>query len=309
MKYRKPLVSVIMNCKNGENFINDSVGSLLQQSYKNWELIFWDNFSNDKSVKKIKSYNDERIKVYRSKKTITLGHARQNALKKCKGSYVSFLDVDDLWIKNKLKLQIKLFNSNKKLGLVFCNELFFSKNSQKIGYKKKNLPTGKIYTQLLNNYFISFSTVMVKMSVIKANKINFSRLFNHISDFDFVMKLSRVTYIDLLYQVLVKTRIHFNSGSYKQPENFFFEKRIFLSQLKKNNKSYFSKNKLFFLKFEKSYFREYLLNLIMLKRYKEIKKLISNNKFFNRKIVYSFLRLRFFIDILSVIIKKKRMYI
>jgi glycosyltransferase involved in cell wall biosynthesis len=298
-----------MNCKNGENFINDSVGSLLQQSYKNWELIFWDNFSNDKSVKKIKSYNDERIKVYRSKKTITLGHARQNALKKCKGSYVSFLDVDDLWIKNKLKLQIKLFNSNKKLGLVFCNELFFSKNSQKIGYKKKNLPTGKIYTQLLNNYFISFSTVMVKMSVIKANKINFSRLFNHISDFDFVMKLSRVTYIDLLYQVLVKTRIHFNSGSYKQPENFFFEKRIFLSKLKKNNKSYFSKNKLFFLKFEKGYFREYLLNLIMLKRYKEIKKLISNNKFFNRKIVYNFLRLRFFIDILSVIIKKKRMYI
>ena len=130
-----------MNCKNGENFIDESVGSLLNQSYLNWELIFWDNASQDESLKKIKSYKDKRFRVFKSKKNISLGFARQKALNKCKGSFVSFLDVDDIWVKDILKIQIKLFQNNKKLGLAFSNELLFSKKSQRINYQKKNIPT------------------------------------------------------------------------------------------------------------------------------------------------------------------------
>ena len=59
-----------------------------------------------------------------------MGFARQKALNKCKGSFVSFLDVDDIWVKDKLKIQIKLFQNNKKLGLAFSNELLFSKKAK-----------------------------------------------------------------------------------------------------------------------------------------------------------------------------------
>ena len=244
MKCNEPLISVIMNCKNGENFIDESVGSLLNQSYLNWELIFWDNASKDESLKKIKSYKDKRFRVFKSKKNISLGFARQKALNKCKGSFVSFLDVDDIWVKDKLKIQIKLFQNNKKLGLAFSNELLFSKKSQRINYQKKNIPTGKIFSILINNYFISFSTVMVKKSLILKNNINFCKNLNHISDFDFVLKLSRITHVDLVYDVLVKTRIHYNSGSYMQPENFFTEKKFFLKNMKKNNRNLLLKNKI-----------------------------------------------------------------
>ena len=53
-----------MNCYNGENYLSESIDSVLQQTYKNWELIFWDNKSEDKSAKIFKSFNDKRFKYF-----------------------------------------------------------------------------------------------------------------------------------------------------------------------------------------------------------------------------------------------------
>ena len=87
-----PLVTVIMNCKNGKKFIKESVNSLLNQTYKNWELIFWDNASTDKSLEILKLFNDKRIFFFKNKKASTLGEARKKALKKAKGKFICILD-------------------------------------------------------------------------------------------------------------------------------------------------------------------------------------------------------------------------
>ena len=60
-------VSVIMNCHNGANYLNDSIKSLLKQKYKNWELIFWDNMSLDNSKQILLNFKDKRIKYFKSK--------------------------------------------------------------------------------------------------------------------------------------------------------------------------------------------------------------------------------------------------
>ena len=106
MKKKNDLVSIIVNCFNGEKFLKNSINSILNQTYKNFEIIFFDNFSSDNSAKIIKSYKDRRIKYYRSKKNLNLYNARNLAIKKAKGKYVSFLDTDDWWNKNKLLEQI-----------------------------------------------------------------------------------------------------------------------------------------------------------------------------------------------------------
>ena len=64
--YRK--VSIIMNCYNGENYLDESLNSVINQTYKNWELIFYDNCSTDKSVTILEKYKDKRIKYFKSKK-------------------------------------------------------------------------------------------------------------------------------------------------------------------------------------------------------------------------------------------------
>ena len=68
----KKLVSVIMNCYNGEKFLREAVQSVLNQKYKKWELIFWNNNSTDNSKKIFKSFKDKRLKYYFKKKKVSL---------------------------------------------------------------------------------------------------------------------------------------------------------------------------------------------------------------------------------------------
>ena len=120
--HSKPLISIVMNCFNGEKYLSDSLESIQKQTYKNWELIFWDNLSNDKSKKIFESFEDKRFKYYSAIEHTTLTKARNLALSKCKGDFIAFLDVDDWWSLNKLELQLKLFE-DPSVQLVYGNFL------------------------------------------------------------------------------------------------------------------------------------------------------------------------------------------
>ena len=85
-----------MNCHNGEKFLSESLSSILNQTYNNWEIIFFDNASNDKSREILKNYNDKRIKYFKNNKLVDLYKARNLAVDQCSGEYISFLDTDDL---------------------------------------------------------------------------------------------------------------------------------------------------------------------------------------------------------------------
>ena len=65
---KKPVVSIIMNCFNGEKFLNESLQSVINQSFKNWELIFFDNNSTDQSVEVANGFQDKRFKIISTKK-------------------------------------------------------------------------------------------------------------------------------------------------------------------------------------------------------------------------------------------------
>ncbi len=120
----EPLISIIMNCKNGERYLEESLESIINQSYQNWELIFVDNASNDNSKKIFFNLNDHRFKYFYLKNEVNLGTARQEALKNCSGDFISFLDTDDIWFNEKLEKQIHYFK-NPKIGMVISNTIFF----------------------------------------------------------------------------------------------------------------------------------------------------------------------------------------
>ena len=101
-----PLVSVIINCHNGEKYLEECLKSIILQSYDNWEIIFWDNLSIDRSKNIVNSFSDKRIKYFYSNKFLNLYHARNLAIERASGKYISFLDVDDTWEKEKMELQV-----------------------------------------------------------------------------------------------------------------------------------------------------------------------------------------------------------
>src|SRR5829696_2506866 len=104
-----PLVSVIMNCFNGEKYLREAIDSVLAQSYTNWEIIFWDNQSTDDSARIVRSYRDPRLKYFYAPTHLPLYGARNHAIDRAAGELIAFLDVDDWWIPSKLEQQVPLF--------------------------------------------------------------------------------------------------------------------------------------------------------------------------------------------------------
>ena len=118
---KKELVSIIINCFNGEKYLNKTLNSVLSQKFTNFEVIFFDNCSTDRSSKIFKSFNDIRFKYFKTNKKISLYKSRNLALKKCKGKFITFLDADDWWNKNFLKSRKKFFKSSKEYAFAFSN--------------------------------------------------------------------------------------------------------------------------------------------------------------------------------------------
>ena len=118
-KNKQPLVSIIINCFNGEKFLKKSINSAIKQTYKNIEIIFWNNNSTDNSQKIVSNCSDSRIRCFKSKKFLKLYEARNEAIKISKGKYISFLDVDDWWVPKKISDQIKLIEKKKSNSRIF----------------------------------------------------------------------------------------------------------------------------------------------------------------------------------------------
>ena len=211
---RNPLISVIINCHNGEKYLDNCIKSVLNQTYRNWEIIFFDNNSSDKSSKLIKSYDDHRIKYFRSKKTHTLYKARNLAVNKSNAEYITFLDVDDWWVKTKLKEQINFFLSNPSLDIVYSNlYLFFQKDlSKKIFIKKIN--NKNITQNLVNKFEMPLLTSMIKREFFKL--VKFDDNFTIIGDLDFFIRASTKGKIKGIKKPLAYYRHHENNLSKKK---------------------------------------------------------------------------------------------
>ena len=121
------MISIVVNCHNGEKYLNKCISSILLQKYKKFEVIFYDNCSTDNSKKIIQNFKDQRIKYYFSKKKLSLYKARNEAIKKTSHNLVAFLDVDDWWDKNYLSSKKKFFN-DKKIDYFYTNaQIYYEK--------------------------------------------------------------------------------------------------------------------------------------------------------------------------------------
>lgn len=108
------LVSIITPTYNTEKFIKETLKSVQNQTYQNWEMILVDDASTDETVKIISDFakKDSRIKLFTLEKNSGNGFARNVALEKAVGKYIAYLDADDLWFANKLEKQIAFLKAN-----------------------------------------------------------------------------------------------------------------------------------------------------------------------------------------------------
>ena len=253
-----PRVSIIMNCFNGEKFLNQSLDSIIQQTYKNWELIFWDVSTSDKSKKILEEYKEKRFKYFNIGVKKNLYNSRNEAIEVSNGELIAFLDCDDWWHKEKLEKQIKLFE-DESVAMVYSG--YFEYHQHKNKFKKissSKIFSGYIQSKIIHDYHIGILTTLIRKKVFNEIK-GYNNFFHICGDFEFNIRMSENNKIIGLKEFLAYYRIHkeniskdidkeiieleycyeiFKKKGLKNLKKFenFLNYRKFKNSLKKNNR-------------------------------------------------------------------------
>ena len=220
---KTPVISVIMNCYNSERYLKEAIDSVYAQTYTNWEIIFWDNNSSDKSSDIAKSY-DNKVKYFKAEKTTPLGEARVLAVEKSSGNYLAFLDCDDYWFPQKLGLQIEVFLKNPNIAVVYglCELVYEDSNLKKIIPKKGKLKEGYIFDDLAKEDFIPFPSVLLdKTKFIECG--GFPIHFKSATDYWILLHLANDYKFKAIKNICCGYRTHQYNLSHKLAETSAFE--------------------------------------------------------------------------------------
>lgn len=172
----KNLVSIIVPIYNAERFLNETIDTIENQTYTDWELILVNDCSKDKSLeiieKRIKK--NSNIKVVNLEKNLGVANARNKGIDVARGNFICFIDADDLWKKEKLEKQIEFM---KKMECAFSFTGYEFANEKGIGNGKVvKVPQKMKYKDALKNTIIFTSTVMFNMEKISKEEIKMEKV-------------------------------------------------------------------------------------------------------------------------------------
>jgi glycosyltransferase involved in cell wall biosynthesis len=210
-----PLVSIIMNVRNGAAFLRDALNSVLAQTFQDWELVVWDDCSTDDSAKIVSEYRDPRVRCYLSPDDTPLGAARNAAIRKATGEWLAFLDQDDIWMPRKLEQQMALVGSDT--GIIYGRTVMFDARGNRrdydYGHEFSPLPEGDIFTQLFSKacFIAMSSTVLRRLAVEELGGIPDS--IQVVPDYYLYIAIARRYSARAVQQVVCRYRVHPGSMS------------------------------------------------------------------------------------------------
>ena len=163
-----PQISIRMGVYNCESTLRESLDSIINQTFNDWELIICDDCSTDNTFKIVQEYSKKypkKIIVLKNDKNLTLGPTLNRCIQKVRGKYIARQDGDDFSDKNRLMEQFDFLEKNEQYDLVGTNMVSFDENGTKGVHKLKSVPDKKD----LIRYGVTFShaTILIKTSVMK----------------------------------------------------------------------------------------------------------------------------------------------
>lgn len=206
---KKGLVSIIMPTYNCGKFIAETIKTVIEQTYTNWELVIVDDCSKDDTEQVVSSFEDARIRYYRLEQNSGAAVARTTAMKYADGEYMAFLDSDDLWKKDKLEKQLKFMKDNKYNFTCTAYEQV-DEEGNKLG---KIIKTKKKagYNRILLDCPVGNSTVMYNVAAL--GKFEVPNIRKRNDDALWLQMLKKEKYIYGMNDVLMEYRIRSNSIS------------------------------------------------------------------------------------------------
>ena len=212
------LVTVVIPMFNAQKYIAETIDSVLNQTHKNFEIIIIDNHSTDKSREIVKNYSDSRIKLIELKFN-SGGPARPRnvGIENAKGKYVAFLDADDLWLPDKLNMQLDFIQENN-VNFTSCDCSLIDENGLEIKQSKKaslyckTISKKSINDIVKNNYILTSSVLIEKRLLSKFNECD---TYIAVEDFDLWLKIlvKKECLFKFFDRKVIKYRVVENSAS------------------------------------------------------------------------------------------------
>lgn len=203
-----PLISIILSTYNWEKYIENSILSIINQSYNNFEFIIINDCSIDNVESIILKYSrkDERIKYLKNLKNLKLAKSLNRWLKIAKWKYIARIDDDDIWEKEKLKKQINFLKKNDKYLLIWTNWIFINKKWKKIWNFSNIINNNVIKKYILSKNCFTHSSVLFK-NIWEYYNEN----YNWVEDYELWLRLWKLWNIWNINENLVRYRILKNS--------------------------------------------------------------------------------------------------
>ncbi len=219
-------VSILMPMYNSEKYIKESINSILNQEYKNFELIIVDDGSIDSSIEIVKEYNDSRIKLYENIENKGLPYTRNKLLSLATGEYIALLDSDDIALKNRIKAQVEFLEKNKNIDIVGSSAIIFGKYKIE---KASKVITGidDIKCNLMFGNCMLNSTIMMRKEFIEKNNLLYRKECIVCQDYSFFVDAALVGNIENMNISTIKYRTgHENITKKSKTKNIKLRKNI-----------------------------------------------------------------------------------
>jgi alpha-1,3-rhamnosyltransferase len=240
-----PLVSVIIPCYNHEQYVEECILSVINQSYKNIQLVVIDDGSKDKSLEIIQRLSAEHGFMFKAQTNIGLSRTLNTAIKNyCIGKYISIVASDDFWHPDKIKLQVEYYEQNPQLGLVYSDAQVVNAQSGFIQNFQMGAKTGNCTAEdiIRGTCVIPALTVMIKRSILEDVGVFDEQTL--VEDWDMWIRISLKYEIGFVNEKLAYYRIHGTNISSQVQLMMRHKHRVF-EKLKVVNLSLYNKTKQF----------------------------------------------------------------
>ncbi len=205
---KAPKVTVLMPVYNGEKYLKDAIESIIGQDFTDFEFLIINDGSTDGSGTIMASYSDPRIHIVNNEKNIGLVNSLNKAMELAFGEYIVRMDCDDISLKNRLSVQVKFMDANQNFG-ASGSYYYLLRNGTK-AIVDFPLKENEIKCFMIFNCPIAHPSAIIRNSLIKKYNLKYSSDYLHSEDYDLWSRMSEISGLSNLSDVLLKYRVHAN---------------------------------------------------------------------------------------------------
>ncbi len=230
-------VSVIMPAYNAEKYIGEAIDSILNQTYRNFELCIVEDCSTDRTRQVIKERNDNRIRYIQNDRNYGIAYSTNRGIAESDGVYIALLDDDDIAMPKRLASQVNYMKCHPEIDILGGKSIDIDADGRTIRHYQPPRNNPRYIKAILLFQCMDFrnGTTMIRRQFWEENNLSYKNYYRGMQDYRFFMEASKVGCISAINKVLLKWRLHDHNETLNQMQNYADERASLYEKIQKDS--------------------------------------------------------------------------